>query len=141
MIKKLITSVIFAIILIVFVTVSYLCIGKGVTDKQAIAIWFTAFGILIACGLSFLFADSKPITSTISIIYVVLSIALGATEMVLKSEVNGVKTGGMDAKWTVIIQLVLLAFYVIACLLVQGSSNKNDYEKDENGKNIYKKAG
>lgn len=132
--KKLLTSIIFAIILVVFVIVSYVCIGKGVTQNQAIAIWLTAFGILIACGLSFLFADSKPITSTISIIYVVLSIALGATEMV-------VKTGGIDAKWTFIIQLVLLAIYVISCLLVQGSNNPNDYEKDENGKNIYKKAG
>ena len=132
--KKLITSIIFAIILVVFVIVSYLCIGNGVTQNQAIAIWLTAFGILIACALSFLFADSKPITSTISIIYVVLSIALGATELVAKK-------GGIDAKWTFIIQLVLLAFYVIACLLIQGSSNKNDYEKDENGKNIYKKAG
>jgi len=132
--KKLITSIIFAIILVVFVTVSYLCIGKGVTQNQAIAIWFTAFGILVACGLSYLFADNKPITSTISIIYVVLSIALGATEMV------AVK-GGLDAKWTIIIQLVLVALYVIACLLIQGSDNKNDYDKDENGKNIYKKAG
>lgn len=132
--KKLLTSIIFAIILVVFVIVSYVCIGKGVTQNQAIAIWLTAFGILIACGLSFLFADSKPITSTISIIYVVLSIALGATEMV-------VKTGGIDAKWTFVIQLVLLAIYVISCLLVQGSNNPNDYEKDENGKNIYKKAG
>ena len=132
--KKLLTSIIFAIILVVFVIVSYVCIGKGVTQNQAIAIWLTALGILIACGLSFLFADSKPITSTISIIYVVLSIALGATEMV-------VKTGGIDAKWTFVIQLVLLAIYVISCLLVQGSNNPNDYEKDENGKNIYKKAG
>ena len=132
--KKLITSIIFAIILVVFVIVSYLCIGNGVTQNQAIAIWLTAFGILVACALSFLFADSKPITSTISIIYVVLSIALGATELVAKK-------GGIDAKWTFIIQLILLAFYVIACLLVQGSSNKNDYEKDDNGKNIYKKAG
>ena len=52
-----------------------------------------------------------------------------------------VNNGGLDAKWTVIIQLILIAIYVIACLLVQGSSNKNDYDKDENGKNIYKKAG
>ena len=132
--KKLLTSIIFAIILVVFVTVSYLCIGNGVTQNQAVAIWLTAGGIIIACALSYLFADSKPITSTISIIYVVLSIALGATEMV-------VNNGGLDAKWTVIIQLILIAIYVIACLLVQGSSNKNDYDKDENGKNIYKKAG
>jgi len=132
--KKLLTSIIFAIILVVFVTVSYLCIGNGVTQNQAVAIWFTAGGIVIACALSYLFADSKPITSTISIIYVVLSIALGSTEMV-------VNNGGLDAKWTVIIQLILIAAYVIACLLVQGSSNKNDYDKDENGKNIYKKAG
>ena len=132
--KKLITSIIFAIILVVFVAVSYLCIGKGVTQNQALAIWLSAFGILVACILSFLFAESKPITSTISIIYVVLSIALGATEIVAKN-------GGIDAKWTLVIQLVLLAIYVIACLLIQGSSDSNDYEKDENGKNIYKKAG
>ena len=132
--KKLITSIIFAVILVVFIVVSYLCIGKGVTQNQAIAIWLTAFGIIIACGLSYLFADSKPITSTISIIYVVLSIALGATEIVAKK-------GGLDAKWTIVIQLILLAIYVIACLLVQGSNNPNDYDKDENGKNIYKKAG
>lgn len=132
--RKLITSIIFAIVLIVFIIVSYLAIGNGVTKNQAFAIWFTAFGVLIACGLSYLFADSKPITFTISIIYVVMSIALGATEMIAQ-------TGGLDTKWTVIIQLVLLAIYVIACLLVQGSNNPNDYEKDENGKNKYKKAG
>ena len=78
--KKLITSIIFAVILVVFIVVSYVCIGKGVTQNQHLAIWLTAFGIIIACGLSYLFADSKPITSTISIIYVVLSIALGAIE-------------------------------------------------------------
>ena len=132
--KKLLTSIIFAVILVVFIVVSYVAIGKGVTQNQHLAIWFTAFGIIIACGLSYLFADSKPITSTISIIYVVLSIALGATEICCK-------TGGLEAKWTVIIQLVLVALYVIACLLVQGTSTINDYEKDENGKNIYKKAG
>ena len=136
--KKLLTSIIFAVILLVFVIVSYVAVGADkMTQNQAIALWFTAVGILIACGLSFLFAETKPFTTTISIIYVVLSIALGATEMVVKS--NGVP--GLDAKWTVIIQLVLLAFYVIACLLLQGSKNVNDYEKDENGKNIYKKAG
>ena len=132
--RKLITSIIFAIILVVFIIVSYLAIGSGVTKNQAFAIWFTAVGVLIACGLSYLFADSKPITFTISIIYVVLSITLGVTEIVATK-------GGLDVKWTVIIQLVLLAIYIIACLLVQGSNNPNDYEKDENGKNIYKKAG
>ena len=133
--KKLLTSIIFAVILLVFVIVSYVVIGTNkMTQNQAVALWFSAFGILIACGLSFLFAESKPFTTTISIIYVVLSIAFGAMEMC-------VKKGGLDAKWTVVIQLVLIAFYVIACLLLQGSKNVNDYEKDENGKNIYKKAG
>ena len=132
--RKLLTSIIFAIILVVFIVVSYLAIGNGVTKNQAFAIWFTAFGVIIACGLSYLCADSKPITFTITSIYVVLSLALGATEIVATK-------GGLDVKWTVIIQLVLIAIYVIACLLVQGSDNRNDYEKDENGKNIYKKAG
>lgn len=134
--KKLITSLIFFVILIVFVLVSYIAIGTNkMTQNQAIALWFSAFGILIACGLSFLFAERKPFTSTISIIYVALTIALGSMEMCLNSG------KGLDAKWTIIIQLVLLAFYVIACLVLQGSSTINDYEKDEKGKNIYKKAG
>jgi len=130
--RKLITSIIFAILLVVFVIVSYVAIGpKKMTDRQAIALWFSAFGILIACGLSYLFAESKPLTFTISIVYVVLLLALGALEMSLN----------LESKWTIIIQLVLLAFYVIACLLRVGASTVNDYEKDENGKNIYKKAG
>ena len=81
-----------------------------------------------------LFADQKPITSTISIVYVVLSFALGAMEMVCFKTPDTIK-------WTIIIQLVLLAIYVIACLFIGSSTNPNDYEKDENGKNIYKKAG
>ena len=133
--KKLITSIVFGILALVFVIVSYLAIGTSVMTKgQAIALWFTTAGVLIACGLSFLFADSKPITSTLSIVYVVLSFALGAIEMVLFKEDNNVK-------FTIIIQLVLLAIYVIACLFIGSSTNPNDYEKDENGKNIYKKAG
>ena len=133
--KKLITSIVFAILLVVFVIVSYLAIGtKEMTKAQAIALWFTAAGVLIACALSFLFADSKPITSTISIVYVVLSFALGAMEMVVFKDADKVK-------FTIIIQLVLLAIYVISCLFIGNSTNHNDYEKDENGKNIYKKAG
>lgn len=133
--KKLITSIVFAVLLIVFVIVSYLAIGiKEMTKAQAIALWFTAGGVLIACGLSYLFADQKPITSTISIVYVVLSFALGAMEMVCFKTPDTIK-------WTIIIQLVLLAIYVIACLFIGSSTNPNDYEKDENGKNIYKKAG
>ena len=130
--KKLITSIIFAIVLVVFVIISYLLV-KPMSQNQAIALWFSAGGILVACALSFLLAESKPITFTISIIYVVLTVASGAFEMSFK--------GGLDAKWTIIIQLVLLAVYVIACLLRSGASTINDYEKDENGKNIYKKAG
>lgn len=133
--KKLITSIVFGILALVFIIVSYLAIGTSVMTKgQALALWFTAAGVLIACGLSFLFADSKPITSTLSIVYVVLSFALGAMEMVVFKEDNMIK-------FTIIIQLVLLAIYVIACLFIGSSTNPNDYEKDENGKNIYKKAG
>lgn len=133
--RKLITSIVFAILLAVFIIVSYLAIGTTkMTQAQAIAVWFTALGVLIACGLSFLFADSKPITSTLSIVYVVLSFALGAMELVCFKQNDQIK-------WTIIIQLVLLAIYVIACLFIGSSSNPNDYEKDENGKNIYKKAG
>ncbi|MBP5445688.1 MAG: hypothetical protein J6Y28_05915 [Acholeplasmatales bacterium] len=136
--RKFVLCISFAIVLLVFIMISYLVIGTNkMTQEQAIAVWFTAGGIVIACGLTFLFSDSKPITSTISIIYVALSIALAAMEMSLKH--NGI--GGMETKWTVIIQLVLLAAYVIGCLLAGSSKNLNDYEKDENGRNIYKKAG
>lgn len=130
--RKLITSIIFGILLVVFVIVSYVAIGpSNMSSNQAIALWFSAVGILIACGLSYLFAESKPLTFTISIIYVVLLLSLGSLEMSLD----------LESKWTIIIQLVLLAIYVIACLLRVGHNNVNDYEKDENGKNIYKKAG
>ena len=72
--RKLIMCISFAIVLVVFVLVSFLAIGTNkVTQAQAVAIWFTAGGIVVACGLTFLFADSKPITSTVSIIYVVLA--------------------------------------------------------------------
>lgn len=141
--RKFVLCISFAIVLLVFIMISYLVIGTNkMTQEQAIAVWFTAGGIVIACGLTFLFSDSKPITSTISIIYVALSIALAAMEMSLKHENSlGFKLGGLDTKWTVIIQLVLLAAYVIGCLLAGSSKNVNDYEKDENGRNIYKKAG
>ncbi|MCR5462490.1 MAG: hypothetical protein K6E87_05430 [bacterium] len=133
--RKLVLSISFAIVLFVFVMISYLVIGTNkMSQAQAIAVWFTAGGIVIACGLTFLFAESKPITSTISIIYVVLSIAFGAMELAIFKKSD-------DVKWTVIIQLVLLAIYVIGCLLAGSSTNNNDYEKDENGKSIYKKAG
>lgn len=133
--RKLVLSISFAIVLLVFVMISYLVIGtNNMSQAQAIAVWFTAGGIVIACGLTFLFAESKPITSTISIIYVVLSMAFGAMELAIFKKSD-------DVKWTVIIQVVLLAIYVIGCLLAGSSTNKNDYDKDENGKNIYKKAG
>ena len=133
--RKLVLSISFAIVLIVFTLISYLVIGTNkMTQGQAIAVWFTAGGIVIACGLTFLFAESKPITSTISIVYVVLSIAFAAMELCIFKE-------SANVKWTVIIQVVLLAIYVIGCLLAGSSNNVNDYEKDENGKNIYKKAG
>ena len=80
--RKLVLSITFAIVLIVFTLISYLVIGTNkMTQAQAIAVWFTAGGIVIACGLTFLFAESKPITSTISIVYVVLSIAFAAMEL------------------------------------------------------------
>ena len=140
--RKLIMTISFAIVLIVFVLVSFLAIGTDkMTQEQAIALWFAAGGIVIACGLTFLFADSKPITSTVSIIYVVLAIALGAMEMAVTHKEGLLKINGMEAKWTIIIQIILLAGYVITCLFAGSSSNPNDYEKDENGKNIYKKAG
>ena len=133
--RKLVLSISFAIVLIVFVMISYLVIGSNkMTQSQAIAVWFTAGGIVIACGLTFLFSESKPITSTISIIYVVLSMAFGAMELAVFKKAD-------DVKWIIIIQVVLLAIYVIGCLLAGSSVNKNDYDKDENGKNIYKKAG
>ena len=133
--RKLVLSISFAIVLIVFVMISYLVIGSNkMTQSQAIAVWFTAGGIVIACGLTFLFSESKPITSTISIVYVVLSMAFGAMELAVFKKAD-------DVKWIIIIQVVLLAIYVIGCLLAGSSVNKNDYDKDENGKNIYKKAG
>ena len=133
--RKLVLSISFAIVLIVFVMISYLVIGSNkMTQSQAIAVWFTAGGIVIACGLTFLFSESKPITSTISIIYVVLSMAFGAMELAVFKKAD-------DVKWIIIIQVVLLAIYVIGCLLAGSSVNKNDYDKDETGKNIYKKAG
>ena len=80
--KKLITSIVFAVLLIVFVIVSYLAIGiKEMTKAQAIALWFTAGGVLIACGLSYLFADQKPITSTISIVSVGFWYILGCSNV------------------------------------------------------------
>ena len=142
--RKLIFSISFAIVLVVFILVSYLAIGTDkMTQEQAIALWFTAGGIIIACGVTFLFSDTKPIVSTISIIYVVLSIALAAVEMSVthKETILELDVKGLEAKWTIIIQIVLLAGYVISSLLISSSNNPNDYDKDEKGKNIYKKAG
>ena len=46
--RKLITSIVFAILLAVFIIVSYLAIGTTkMTQAQAIAVWFTALGVLI----------------------------------------------------------------------------------------------